>query len=329
MPEILQVQDRIYGPHTFEHPIFAELDKTAAVRRTKGLGQQGIPDRYYHVLNFSRYEHGVGVAILLAKHGASDEEQVAGFLHDVSHYAHSHIVDWVNEDGSNQSNQEDSQDQRHRQFVLDSDVPPVLAKHGFEVERIVDHHNFGLLERPAPDLCADRIDYALRELPQSIRRPILEGLTVAGGEFVFGNKTSAKLFGERYSGLQSNHWGSYEAVARYYLFSEVLKKGLAEGILSESDLDTTDDEVMAKISDCTDPEIIRSLKFLRQKPLPQVGSKPGIVKRKKFRWVDPKFMKGDRLVRLSETSHYYKFLLEQGLRENKQGVVVPRFETLT
>lgn len=65
------------------------------MQRLKGISQFRIPDKYYFKDNYSRFEHSIGVMVLLGKLGASQEEQIAGLLHDVSHKAFSHVYDWV------------------------------------------------------------------------------------------------------------------------------------------------------------------------------------------------------------------------------------------
>src|SRR3990167_3900982 len=89
------IKDRVYGNFQINEPVILELLKSKLVLRLKGISQFGVPDKYHYIKGFSRYEHSVGVMILLRILGASLEEQVAGLLHDVSHTAFSHIVDWV------------------------------------------------------------------------------------------------------------------------------------------------------------------------------------------------------------------------------------------
>ena len=131
------------------------------MQRLKSIAQFGIPDKYYHLKNFSRFEHCVGVMMLLKKLGATEEEQIAGLLHDVSHTAFSHVVDWVVGEGKT----EDFQDEQHKNYIFSSSIPQILKQYSYDPERITDYHNFGLLEREVPDLCADRVGLFTSGIP--------------------------------------------------------------------------------------------------------------------------------------------------------------------
>lgn len=88
----MNIADPIYGKMRIQKPVLIELLSAPSVIRLKNISQFGIPDQYYHLKNYSRFEHSVGVMILLRKLGASVEEQAAGLLHDVSVSAFSHII---------------------------------------------------------------------------------------------------------------------------------------------------------------------------------------------------------------------------------------------
>src|SRR5690606_35482295 len=49
--------------------------------------------------------------------------------------------------------------------LTQSDIPQILKKHGYQVEDLLDT-KFDILEQPLPYLCADRIDYTLRDAHQ-------------------------------------------------------------------------------------------------------------------------------------------------------------------
>src|SRR3990167_9279098 len=141
------IQDRVYGEYSIEEPVLLALIESPAVQRIKNINQYGIPDKYFYVYNFSRYEHCIGVMILLGKLGATLEEQIAGLLHDVSHMAFSHTFDWVI--GTNI--QEEYADSQHRNYLLKVGMDKILHKYVYNFDRIADPHQFTLLEQDAPE----------------------------------------------------------------------------------------------------------------------------------------------------------------------------------
>ena len=49
--------------------------------------------------------------------------------------------------------------------MKNSEIPAILAKYGYNYEEILlDDSKWTLLERSAPELCADRVDYTLRDM---------------------------------------------------------------------------------------------------------------------------------------------------------------------
>src|SRR4030043_89369 len=156
----MKINDTLYGEERINEKVLIELINSNPVQRLKKLNQWGIPEKYYHKKKgFSRYEHSIGVLVLLRKLGADLSEQVAGLLHDVSHTAFSHVGDWVIGDLV----KEDYQDKTHISFIRNSEIPSILERNNFSYIQISNIEDFSLLEREAPSLCADRIDYALRD----------------------------------------------------------------------------------------------------------------------------------------------------------------------
>ena len=122
------ISDRVYGKVKIESPVLLELIKSKSLQRLKGISQFGIPDEFYYLKNFSRYEHSIGVMILLKQLGASEKEQIAGLLHDVSHTAFSHVIDWVVGEGLT----EDFQDNQHKNFIKSSPLTKILKKYNYD-----------------------------------------------------------------------------------------------------------------------------------------------------------------------------------------------------
>jgi hypothetical protein len=83
------LKDPLYGSFKIKEKVLLDLLKSQPVQRLKGVSQQGFPKRETKTdfPIFTRYEHSVGVMLLLRRLNASVEEQVAGLIHDVSHTA--------------------------------------------------------------------------------------------------------------------------------------------------------------------------------------------------------------------------------------------------
>ena len=136
----LDLNDIVYGKHKIGEPVIFELLETPSLLRLKNISQFGVPDKYNHRNGYTRYEHSVGVMLLLKSLDASLEEQVSGLSHDASVLAFSHVTDWIF--GKGRSGSEDYHDSIHQEFIGETEIQMILHKHGLSVERVLDEHNF-------------------------------------------------------------------------------------------------------------------------------------------------------------------------------------------
>lgn len=315
------LRDRIYGAEKIAAPALVALLKTPAVQRLKKISQFGVPDKYYHLKNISRFEHSVGVMILLKRLGASEEEQIAGLLHDISHTAFSHVIDWV----LGNETQENSQDKVHLEFLLGSPVAAVLKKFGYDPKRVADLNNFRLLDREIPDLCADRIDYALREFPPVVAKDCLGGLVRHRNRIVFKEKKSAQLFADHFLKRQTDHWGGFEAVARYNILARILKIALARKIIKPADFLKYDEYVIDRLLKSREPEILRLLSVLEKRSLarlPRTSQK----QMKKFRYVDPAVLVHGEIKKLSDLDPAFRRKISRLKIQNSRGLRLPKLD---
>ncbi|MFB6294564.1 MAG: HD domain-containing protein, partial [Candidatus Nanohaloarchaea archaeon] len=149
----MDVDDPVYGTVNVDDPVLLELMGTGPVQRLQHVNQAG-PAALVDEKPVTRYDHSVGVMLLLRVFDAPLREQVAGLLHDVPHTAFSHVADFVF------PNEEHEYHERFMETVIrDSEIPEILEEYGFALDDILDESEFPLLERELPDLCADRIDY--------------------------------------------------------------------------------------------------------------------------------------------------------------------------
>jgi len=311
------VEDRLYGKFEIDSSVLVELINSPAIQRLKGINQLGVPAEFYPFPSYSRYEHSIGVMLLLKMLGANEEEQIAGLLHDASHTAFSHMIDWVIK---GQGGGESYQDENHLSFLKKTEMPAILARHGYDIEKIADYHRFGLLERDIPNLCADRVDYALCEFSDDVIQECLASLAVKDGFIVFDNIRLAELFAMNFIERQKVNWGGLEAVNRYFYFAKALRRTLELGLIKFEDFYKDDAHVMNLIKDCQDEEfkkIMAALSIKNWDNLPKSDQRM----LKKIRFIDPLCVSGHGVKRLSEIDSDFKQKLDADLAV--QGLGVP------
>ena len=157
-PPPCTIIDEVYGEVRFTEPLLVELLQADAVQRLKDIYQGGITAFIRPERNTTRLDHSVGVAALLRYLGADAEEQAAGLIHDVPHTAFSHVIDFVFPNHEHTYHEEQSEG-----VFRKSEIPEILQRHGLDWWRVAEPEHYPLLEQPLPQLCADRLDYFLRD----------------------------------------------------------------------------------------------------------------------------------------------------------------------
>lgn len=319
----MQIVDALYGAFEIREPVLAELLHSKALDRLKRLNQYGIPDAYYHFPNYSRYEHAVGTMLLLRMLGAGVAEQIAGLLHDVTNLAFSHVADWV----FGAQTTEDYQDRIRAKNLNRTDIFEIFRRYEMPLGMLNDLNSFSLLEQPAPALCADRVDYGLRDI-RVLKNSFdisyhLEYLGVFDGKIVFTSVEVAESFARNFLELQQTHYASRETRIRYHLFAQALRLALEAGVITEDDFWSDDAAVSEKMLRSQNPVIQDVLLELSHKPLRNelMQRYSSVVIEKKFRYVDPLIVSNGQAMELSNISPTFVSLLKKARELHSQGGV--------
>ncbi|MFA6410324.1 MAG: HD domain-containing protein [Candidatus Buchananbacteria bacterium] len=321
----LTIKHKIYGRFVITEPVLIDLIKSPALQRLKKVNQHGawIFQPMYSE-KFTRFDHSLGVMLLLKKYGASLEEQIAGLLHDISHTAFSHVGDRV----FGRELTQDYQDSKLELAFELQGINKVLKKHGIKPKTILDFSNFTLLEKYLPDLCADRIDYTLQDpvtnrLIKYQAKKLIKNLIVFRDEFVFVDKKSAQNFSYLYLKLNQKVWCNPMQSSLYYILAEAIKIGLDKNIISKKDLFTTDEIVTKKLKAAKDPVInqkLKLLKTLKVKIVPK--AKADLYVRSKYRIADPPILQNGKLIRLSRLDKNYRQKIKEFKKWAKAGYYI-------
>jgi uncharacterized protein len=230
------IKDIFYGEYEFDN-VFEEIINSPTLQRLKGIHQNGADFLVDKNRKATRYEHSIGVMLLIRKLNGSKKEQIAGLLHDISHTAFSHTIDTVM-NKSNNSYHEIIKDE----YINRSEVISILKKYNYDPLEIMDEKNFSILEKDAPDLCADRLDYMFRDLYNLNMitldeiNYIIDNLVIDKEIIKCKDKKSAMLIFDKYIYLYDKVFNDDKNEVANIILSFIIKRLMEEKIIREKDL---------------------------------------------------------------------------------------------
>ncbi|MCR8746338.1 HD domain-containing protein [Romboutsia lituseburensis] len=300
----MKIVDSIYGEFKIE-PIIQDLINTKEVQRLKKIHQGGANYLTNSTWNVTRYEHSIGTMLLVKILGGSVEEQIAALLHDVSHTAFSHLVDLVleNED-------EDYHEKIYKKMINESQIPEILIKYNYNPNEILfDEKRWTILEKSSPDLCADRIDYTLRDMFQykgitkiEINK-FIESLIIYNGEIVLNNIEIAEWFTETYYKEVIDFFMNPLNVYSNQILSKAIQKALSSGEINKNDLETDDEILLNKLKKTQNKEILELISKIHEGIHVEYNElNYDIHQTQKIRLIDPMVLIDGKAVRASSIS---------------------------
>jgi len=315
MPSSLTINDRVYGPWELTDPAARALATLPEFERLYKVGQYGsywigIPEA-----NTNRAEHSLGVFRLLQLLERPFEEQMTGLLHDVSHTVFSHVIDYVYGDSAEQT----TQDRSHWSIIHQDAISKVLANYQLDPDHISDLEAFPVLDRDLPDICADRLDYFLRdsvcygEITSEEARGIVSHTRVLNDTIVVDDPDIARFFVTHSIAMTKKYWGPPWGCFIFERTAQALKKALELHSITEKDFYKTDFEVWETLRAIPDPEIaqaVHDVEHIKQIKLCIDDDNYEYELRSKFRVMDPLIHTDGYLQRASEYFPNLQSLIE-------------------
>ncbi len=323
----MRYKDRVYGEAEISEPVILDIINSRAIQRLKGIDQAGYrplwvkPDADAGEYDYSRFAHSLGVYLLLRSFKAPLEEQIAGLIHDVSHSAFSHCIDYIMKEGSEKEHTH--QDDIFESFIQKTEIPGILENYGFNLEYILNDENFPLKEKRLPDLCADRIDYSLKAavifegLSQPGVKYFLDNFTIINKSWVFKSFEAAKKFAGLFLKINTVYFSDFPTAIMYRTVGDYIKYALDKKYISEDDLYTTDQAVLAEVGKYLDRDEKLKILFNRMNGKIKCANNPRDYDAKvycKSRVVDPLYLNNGKLQRISDIDEEFDIILKRELR---------------
>ncbi|KAH9809805.1 hypothetical protein DFH28DRAFT_1065808 [Melampsora americana] len=250
------IHDPIYGTIQIDSPCAIEIMDLPEFQRLKKVLQHGITGLIGCVPSppVNRFDHSVGAMILVKKVGGTEEAQLAALLHDVAHTTLSHVLDLVFGYVIHEVEKP--------QYLASTSIPVVLRKHGFDPERVFKEENFSLLELPKPDLCADRLDYSLRDsvafgfLTLQEAHSIFESTLEIEGQLVLNSIQHASLLANAYLSCDEYSWANPTSEYLYQRCADAIRESLRLGQIDKQCLwELGDEEFWSTLSSQATPNV--------------------------------------------------------------------------
>jgi len=286
------IEDNLYGKFSIS-PLIDELINSAPFERLKGIHQGGGIFLVNPKLTLTRHEHSIGVMLLIKLLGGTEIEQVAGLLHDISHTAFSHVIDYVVEHAG-----EDYHEEIFQRILNDSEIPEILSKHGYALSEL--DQDFNILEQPLPNLCADRVDYALRDLfyagfiNKEEVKDFISAISIHEGRIMLTSIAAAQWFKSKFEILNKDYFAKKEHLYANEKLTAIIKQLLAEKAITPADFEKDDAQLLKLIENTVAGkqriEEIKNLKDI-EKYTPSFNLKDRVV--------DPELYSGGKYARLS------------------------------
>lgn len=294
---------RLWEVYHGEVPAFLEaLAKTAPLERLRAVGMNcgceytAFPG-FLRWGPYSRFDHSLGVALIVWHFTESREQAAAGLFHDLTTPAFAHVVDFLNGD---HLRQESTEAGVGALIARSSDLRGMLERQGLSPEAVADYHRYPIADNPTPGLSADRLEYTLGNLLNygfaglDRLRAFYEDLTVGEDEagrpeLVFRTPEMAAAFAR--AALRCAYvYVADEDRLTMQVLADLLRLALDRGTLWREDLWSTEPQVIEKLraDQVCGPlwERFRGLSRVLRSPQRPEGDGWVRVDAKK-RWIDP------------------------------------------
>ena len=313
-----------------------ELEKSSTLNRLKGVGQNCGNDYLNPKLqefsyNYSRYDHSVGVALILWHFTRDTKMTIAGLLHDISMPTFSHVIDFFNNDAETQTSTEIN---TKRYIERSGTIQYVLKKYGLETDDVADYSKYSIADNKSPRLSADRLEYSLYMgtsrgiIDMQTAKKIFNDLIIVKNEdnedeMCFRSLELAKIFTQ--VALDNGRFmsGGVSNVANN-LLADILRIAIKRGLLKQEEFEkSTENEIIKKLETSPDKivqkiwQIYKSFdSVFESSKKPNNGSYCVNLKVKR-RYINPLCMIGEKPKRFSTIDNKIFQKVEEEKNSNK------------
>ena len=259
---------------------------------------------------YTRYEHSIGVALIIWHFTKDIKQSIAGLLHDISSPVFAHVIDFLNGDHETQ----ESTEEKTEEIIANSmEIQEILKKYNLSTKDVYDYHMYPIADNDSPLLSADRLEYTLgnafyygfKSLEEI--RDIYKDLVVSVNEFgqsEISFSTSDKAIEFTCVSIENSkvYSSNVDRFAMQYL-ADLLKLAVNKRVISMKDLYTVEDQVISKLKKDEElksmwKDFTKLSQIFTSKEKPEYGYWVNIPAKK--RYINPQVVSQGRVSSLSK-----------------------------
>lgn len=237
--------DQLWKIYYQEMPEFIKaLIQTPSLQRLKDVGMNcGVEYTnfafFQNIIPYSRYEHSIGVSLIVYHFTHDKKQTVAGLLHDIATPVFAHTIDFYHQD---HLKQESTEFDTKKIIEQDQLLVSLLKEYDLTIEEVCNYHLYSLCDNDSPQLSADRLEYTLGNMYsygfcmlKEIQN-IFNDLKVNDlqNEIIFKHEEIAHFFTKKMLQCSHVYVMDEDRYAMEYL-SYLIKKGIEKNVVCERD----------------------------------------------------------------------------------------------
>jgi len=239
--------------------LIMDLANTPAMQRLRSIGMNcgceytNIPI-YKNCFPYSRYEHSLGVALIIYHFTQDIVQAISGLFHDISTPTFAHTIDFLNGD---YITQESTEADTATFISASNEIMQILNNNHINISDITDYHRYPIADNDSPRLSSDRLEYSLGNILEFGFAGLdevyalyndLTVLTNEDGQPELGFRTLEKA--ERFTELSLKNsyiFTSKEDRCTMQFLSTIMQKALDLHVITNSDLYKTEPYIIRKL----------------------------------------------------------------------------------
>lgn len=281
-----------------------------------------IPYKFFH----TRYEHSLGVALIVWNFTKDKKQAIAGLYHDIATPSFSHVVDFLHGD---YEKQETTENLTEKIIKESKEIQKLLIRDNISVNDIIDYHIYSIADNDSPKLSADRLEYTLSDglvtqdafsidsIVRIYKDIIILKNEEGEDEIGFEHLNIAEEYIEKASKMWQLFSGNNENNMIMQFWTDIIRKMEKEGYLVEEDLyKYSEEEIVNRIRNCKNKDISNAFKIFENaeqigRSETKIANKYCISIKTKKRYTNPLVLVNGQAVRINKASKKGENIIEK------------------